>query len=149
MLVWERARSEECVYHDSRYYHDDIGIDVVRAWLINVSIIQHHTRVVDCEHTEQQSDKTTSQHAARLCCRMKRSKCGSQGRMFLYLFLFLFSTLWPSLRLYSSLHSCCCKVCTKWKKSEKSLSFTMWTLFYMLTIDHGLYREADLLSSPL
>ena len=32
----------------------------------------------------------------------------SQGRMFLYLFFFLFSGLAPSLRLYRFLCSCCC-----------------------------------------
>lgn len=31
----------------------------------------------------------------------------SQGRIFLYLFLLLFSGFWPSFRGYSSLHSCC------------------------------------------
>lgn len=30
-----------------------------------------------------------------------------QGRIFLYLFLLLFSGFWPSFRGYSSLHSCC------------------------------------------
>ncbi len=40
------------VYHDSRYYHDDIGVDVVRARLIRVPVIQHHTSVVDCEQRE-------------------------------------------------------------------------------------------------
>lgn len=29
------------------YYHDDIGIDVVRARLIWVPVLQHHASVVD------------------------------------------------------------------------------------------------------
>lgn len=36
-----------------------------------------------------------------------RLLCDSQGRIFLYLFLLLFSGFWPSFRGYSSLHSCC------------------------------------------
>ncbi len=42
------------VYHDSRYYHDDIGVDVVRAWLIWVPVIQHHTCVVDWGQKQKQ-----------------------------------------------------------------------------------------------
>ena len=37
------------VYHHSRYYHDDIGVDVVGALLVRVAIVQHHSCVVDCK----------------------------------------------------------------------------------------------------
>ena len=51
MGVWLRKK---WVYHDGRYYHDDIGVDIVRARLIWVPVIQHHTCVVDCKQKQKQ-----------------------------------------------------------------------------------------------
>lgn len=34
-------------YHGGGYYHDDVGIDIVRTRLIWISIIQHHSCVVN------------------------------------------------------------------------------------------------------
>lgn len=31
------------------YYHDDIGVDVVRARFVCVPVIENHSRVVDCK----------------------------------------------------------------------------------------------------
>lgn len=34
-------------YRGSRIHHDDIGVDVVGAWLVGVPVVQHHSGVVD------------------------------------------------------------------------------------------------------
>ncbi|CAG5867742.1 unnamed protein product [Menidia menidia] len=43
------------VYHGGRYYHDDIGVDVVGARLVGVAVVQHHPRVVDWKQRPTQS----------------------------------------------------------------------------------------------
>lgn len=34
-------------YRGRRIHHDDIGVDVVGAWLVGVPVVQHHSGVVD------------------------------------------------------------------------------------------------------
>lgn len=83
-------------------YHDDVSVDVVGARLVGVPVVQNHPSVVDWKDTDKQ--RLARRGSAWLGVgRLPEGDCEktafSQGRMFLYLFLFLFSGLWPSLRL--------------------------------------------------
>lgn len=65
----------------------------------------------------------------------------SQGRIFLYLFLLLFSGFWPSFRGYSSLHSCCWS--TWWSTTQKRKLDTVPKSYKKRNIRHNATTNSE------
>lgn len=99
-------------------YLNVVGVDVIWAHNIGIGILQDDPGVVDLSWWERERENKTYLmnwlFSDLVDLRLDSEKIkGSQGRMFLYLFLLLFSGLWPSSRLFFTFASHFWRVCRR------------------------------------